>query len=58
MPRCAIRLSGSTCRQDTPLCAPELAETHGVSLTPFEMPLQQSWLKEGLVKIYPQSRTL
>ncbi len=41
----------------TPLLRAELAETHGVSLTPLRDALQQL-AKEGLVKIYPQSRTL
>ena len=41
----------------TPLLRAELAELHGVSLTPLRDALQQL-AKEGLVKIYPQSRTL
>lgn len=41
----------------TPLLRAELAEIHGVSLTPLRDALQQL-AKEGLVKIYPQSRTL
>lgn len=41
----------------TPLLRAELAETYGVSLTPLRDALQQL-AKEGLVKIYPQSRTL
>lgn len=41
----------------TPLLRAELAETHGVSLTPLRDALQQL-AKEGLVRIYPQSRTL
>ncbi len=41
----------------TPLMRAELAETHGVSLTPLRDALQQL-AKEGLVRIYPQSRTL
>lgn len=41
----------------TPLLRAELAEKHGVSLTPLRDALQQL-AKEGLVKIYPQSRTL
>ncbi len=41
----------------TPLLRAELAETHGVSLTPLRDALQQL-AKEGLVKIHPQSRTL
>ena len=41
----------------TPLLRAELAETHGVSLTPLRDALQQL-AKEGLVRIFPQSRTL
>lgn len=41
----------------TPLLRAELAQTHGVSLTPLRDALQQL-AKEGLVKIFPQSRTL
>jgi DNA-binding GntR family transcriptional regulator len=41
----------------TPLLRAELAEIHGVSLTPLRDALQQL-AKEGLVRIYPQSRTL
>lgn len=41
----------------TPLLRAELAQTHGVSLTPLRDALQQL-AKEGLVRIYPQSRTL
>ncbi len=41
----------------TPLLRAELAETYGVSLTPLRDALQQL-AKEGLVRIYPQSRTL
>jgi len=41
----------------TPLIRSELAQTHGVSLTPLRDALQQL-AKEGLVRIFPQSRTL
>ena len=41
----------------TPLLRAEMAETHGVSLTPLRDALQQL-AKEGLVRIFPQSRTL
>jgi|TARA_R110000765_G_scaffold307071_4_gene400904 DNA-binding GntR family transcriptional regulator len=41
----------------TPLLRAELAETYGVSLTPLRDALQQL-AKEGLVHIFPQSRTL
>lgn len=41
----------------TPLLRAELAETYGVSLTPLRDALQQL-AKEGLVRIFPQSRTL
>ncbi len=41
----------------TPLSRSELAATYGVSLTPLRDALQQL-AKEGLVRIYPQSRTL
>ncbi len=41
----------------TPLVRSELAQTYGVSLTPLRDALQQL-AKEGLVKIFPQSRTL
>ncbi|ASM74764.1 MULTISPECIES: GntR family transcriptional regulator [Roseobacteraceae] len=41
----------------TPLLRTELAETYGVSLTPLRDALQQL-AKEGLVRIFPQSRTL
>lgn len=41
----------------TPLLRAELAETHGVSQTPLRDALQQL-AKEGLVRIFPQSRTL
>lgn len=41
----------------TPLLRADLAQTHGVSLTPLRDALQQL-AKEGLVQIFPQSRTL
>lgn len=41
----------------TPLLRSELAATYGVSLTPLRDALQQL-AKEGLVQIFPQSRTL
>ncbi|MGJ8546193.1 MAG: GntR family transcriptional regulator [Sulfitobacter sp.] len=41
----------------TPLLRSELAATYGVSLTPLRDALQQL-AKEGLVRIFPQSRTL
>lgn len=41
----------------TPLLRAELAERYGVSLTPLRDALQQL-AKEGLVRIFPQSRTL